>query len=116
MEEIVDETGLSVAMAASRENPVFLFKHSTTCPISAAAYREVAGYVKGGGDGGARTVYLVKVIESRPVSNAISSQTGVQHQSPQLILLDGGAAVWDASHSGISGARIVEAAAAVGRD
>lgn len=97
MKEIVDEAGLSEAMAASGERPVFLFKHSTACPTSATAYREVERYVRSGGDG-VRDVYLVKVIESRPVSNAIAKQTGVTHASPQIILVDGGKAVWNASH------------------
>lgn len=108
MEEIIDENGLTVAMETSRTRPVFLFKHSTTCPVSSAAYREVAAYVEGGGDH--PSVYLVKVIESRPVSNAISSLTGVVHQSPQLILVDDEKAVWDASHYQISAEKIVKAA------
>lgn len=41
---------------------VFLFKHSTTCPISAAGYRAVAEYLQ---QAGAQTLplYLVKVIK-----------------------------------------------------
>jgi len=108
MEEIIDEIGLEAAITASELNPVFLFKHSTTCPISSAAYREVAGYAET--DGAVQSVYLIKVIESRPVSNAISARTGVAHQSPQLILLGSGDVLWSASHYEISKEKIVSAA------
>ena len=108
MEEIVDESGLASAMKLSQTHPVFLFKHSTTCPVSSTAYREVAAYVEGRGD--LPPVYLIKVIESRPVSNAISASTGVVHQSPQLILVADEKAVWDASHYQISAEKIVKAA------
>lgn len=110
MEEIIDDAGLSDAMSASREGPVFLFKHSTACPISSTAYQEIAGYVEQGGDD-VRPVYLVKVIESRQVSNAISTRTGVEHKSPQLILLNGEAAVWTASHYGINREAMAKATA-----
>jgi len=101
MQEIIDGAGLKRAMEASQTTPIFLFKHSTTCPISSAAYREVESYLDRVGEGAKPVVYLVKVIESRPVSNAIAAQTGVTHQSPQVILVNGEEAVWNASHSGI---------------
>jgi bacillithiol system protein YtxJ len=45
---------------------------------------------------------LVKVIESRPVSNQIAEDLGVKHESPQVILLKGGASYWNASHWAIT--------------
>lgn len=38
------------------------------------------------------------MIESRPVSQYISQQSGVEHQSPQIIFFKDGVAVYDASH------------------
>lgn len=38
---------------------------------------------------------FVRVIESRPVSNAIAERTGIKHESPQLILFVDGKAVYD---------------------
>ncbi len=109
MEEIIDKSGLDEVMNASSEGPVFIFKHSTTCPISSAAYREVSGYIESGEDDESPTVYLVKVIESRPISNAISDRTGVVHASPQLILVENGKAVWNASHYDINQKAIAKA-------
>lgn len=98
VEELVDIAGLERVLAG--EGPVWLFKHSTTCPISASAYRRVAGYVAEEG-AGAPPMYLVKVIESRPVSNEIAARLGVRHESPQVLLVQGGKVVWHASHGGI---------------
>ena len=95
---------------ASKLGPVLVLKHSTACPTSSAGYREVLRYEKDR-DGDTPPIYLVKVIESRPVSNAIAQQLGVTHQSPQLILVQNGKAFWDASHYGIQASTIAEAVA-----
>lgn len=87
----------------STENPLFVLKHSTTCPVSAAAYNafesSAAGVPK----------YFLKVRESRPVSDEIESNLRVEHQSPQLFLLKDGKAVWHATHYSISGPQIENA-------
>lgn len=111
--EITSIAGVDAALAASAEAPVFLFKHSTTCPISASAHRRVSDFIAGAPEG-TPVFYLVKVIESRPASNDIAARLGVTHQSPQLILVDKGAAVWNTSHGSITGDAIAEALAAVG--
>ncbi|SFU86911.1 bacillithiol system redox-active protein YtxJ [Alicyclobacillus macrosporangiidus] len=92
---------------ASRQQPTLVFKHSTTCPISANAHREFERYLETAPEG---TAYvLVKVIESRPVSNQIAQDLGVVHQSPQAILIRDGQPVWHASHWDITAARLREA-------
>ncbi|MDQ3821320.1 MAG: bacillithiol system redox-active protein YtxJ [Acidobacteriota bacterium] len=81
-------------MTRSNKEPVILFKHSTTCPISANAYKQMSR-VKG-------DVSLVVVQRARDVSNEIESRTGVRHESPQVVLLRNGEAVWTASHFDIT--------------
>ncbi|QUG40721.1 bacillithiol system redox-active protein YtxJ [Psychrobacillus sp. INOP01] len=76
----------------SSEKPVVVFKHSTTCPVSAHAYGEFSAFEK------PMDCYLVKVIEHRPVSNEISIDLGIQHESPQAFLIVNGKAKWNASH------------------
>jgi len=99
--EITTPDEIQAMLAESRERPVFLFKHSTACPVSAGSYREVASYLEAAGDDAA-PIYLIKVIESRPASNAAAEELGVTHQSPQLILVKDGAAVRDTSHGAIT--------------
>lgn len=110
MKELTDEKQIGEMLEASRTGPVFVLKHSTRCPISAGAHRRVSEYLKKAGEAEA-PFYLVKVIESRPVSNALTRESGVHHASPQLILFHEGEAKWDASHSDITGEAIREALA-----
>ena len=90
------------------EHPFFIFKHSTTCPISSSARIRVESFLTQQ-DSEQPPFYLVKVIESRPLSNAIAQQLNVTHQSPQLILVSNGQALWDASHHWITQESISEA-------
>ena len=76
-----------------------ILKHSTRCPISAAAYREFEIFVNAGTDVPA---YLVLVVENRPVSRLIAEKLEVEHASPQVILLRDGSVAWHASHWNIS--------------
>lgn len=89
----------------SASRPLVVFKHSTTCPVSANAYEEFNNYL----DSKPREdvdYVLVKVIESRPVSNQIAEDTSVKHESPQIIYIDKKAKVWTASHWSITKAHI----------
>jgi len=78
-----------------------VFKHSTTCPISAEAHREFQAWCEGVAQGGL-SVYWVRVIEERPLSQRIAADTGVPHQSPQAILVRDGKVAWHGSHWAIT--------------
>ncbi len=47
-------------------------------------------------------IYLLDLIAHRDVSDEIASKFGITHQSPQLILLKEGKAIYDSSHISIS--------------
>ena len=95
------ESDLDGLVSGAGNDPVLIFKHSTTCPISAAAHAALQQALAGGDLAGAR-VGLVRVIEERPLSQAIAARFAVTHQSPQAIVLRGGRAVWHASHQAIT--------------
>lgn len=80
--------------------PVLIFKHSTACPISAAAYQAFQRFVAAH-PAGAR-YYLVKVIEQRALSGEIARRLGVPHASPQALLWHRGGVRWHASHWAIT--------------
>jgi len=84
----------------STEGPVLVFKQSTTCPISAAAFEEFQKYANTNGK--TDDVYFLKVRESREVSNYVADVTGVRHQSPQILLIDNKSVKWNESHSKIT--------------
>ncbi|CAM4355986.1 bacillithiol system redox-active protein YtxJ [Paenibacillus alkaliterrae] len=89
----------------SSARPLVVFKHSTTCPVSSNAYQEFNNYLNGKPKEDVEYV-LVKVIESRPVSNQIAEDTSVKHESPQILYIDKKAKVWTASHWSITKAHI----------
>jgi len=99
MREISSEQEWETAKQASADKPMLVLKHSTACPISAGAYSRVQEYLKKNDQ--APETFMVKVIESRPISNKVAEDLSVQHQSPQIILLKNGEAIWKASHHGI---------------
>ncbi|MCB0322860.1 MAG: DUF2847 family protein [Bdellovibrionales bacterium] len=69
----------------------YVFKHSTRCPISAAAASRVRQAES------SLPLYWVNVVEQRSLSNWIAAELQVRHESPQLILLRSGKveAVWN---------------------
>ena len=87
----------------------FIFKHSTRCPISAGARREVEDFAAARPE---VPVHEVLVIEDRPASNEVARRLGIEHRSPQAILVRDGAPVWSASHRDITAAALEEAWAA----
>jgi bacillithiol system protein YtxJ len=92
----------------SKKEPVFLMKHSSTCPISAAGYRVFARFETD------IPKYILIVQRSRRLSNEVGSILGIRHESPQLFLLKDGEAVWHASHYRISQSNIKSAIEANG--
>ena len=114
MHDLTSLNDLDACLTESAQRPLFIFKHSTACPISFEAYRQVAAYVTAAAPEDP-PVYMVKVIEDRPVSNQIAESLGVAHKSPQILLVQAGTASWTASHYGITAERLRENAAAIRR-
>ncbi|HEY0547709.1 MAG TPA: bacillithiol system redox-active protein YtxJ [Pyrinomonadaceae bacterium] len=87
---VTDMQQLEELLKLSQEKPVVIFKHSTTCPISAAAYQQMEQMQ--------HEVSLVVVQRSRELSREVEERTGIRHESPQAIILRNGKAAWHASH------------------
>lgn len=89
----------------SSERGQVILKHSTACPVSANALKEYEEYLSGTPNRDLDYV-LVKVIESRPVSNQIAEDLGVKHESPQIIYVTGKQKYWAASHWAVTAAHM----------
>lgn len=85
----------------SKTTKLAIFKHSTSCGISRMVLkgfeRELEGPIVSD-----IKYYLLDLKRNRAVSNAIASEFNVEHQSPQLIVLDKGEVVYAESHNAIS--------------
>jgi bacillithiol system protein YtxJ len=98
---ITDTEALDVLIESSNGQPLVIFKHSLTCPISSAAYEQMARY-----EG---EVALLEVQKARGLSSAIESRFGVAHESPQVIVLRKGQVFWNASHFKITAEAVAKA-------
>ena len=82
----------------SSVKPIVIFKHSTRCSISRFALKQ---FEREYDLDETVDAFFLDLIEHRDVSNEIANKFGVYHESPQLILIKNGKAVYDVSHSDI---------------
>lgn len=80
-----------------------IFKHSTRCGISSMVIRQFeAEYdLDTNAD-----VYYLDLLNYRPISLAIAEKFGVQHQSPQLLVIKNEKVIYHDSHHSISAKEI----------
>jgi bacillithiol system protein YtxJ len=81
--------------AALGAETAILFKHSTRCPISAAARGEMERFMELHPDA---PVYTVDVNDATDASRYLAEKTGIEHHSPQVIITRDGRPEWHASH------------------
>src|SRR5690625_4116606 len=89
----------------STERDQVILKHSTTCPVSFNALDEYNAYLEDNPDKNI-DYFLVKVRESRPVSNQIEADLNVKHESPQIILIKNKKSYWSATHWAVTKAHM----------
>lgn len=88
------------ALAESRLHPVLVFKHSTRCSISRMALDRFDRDWKENPLPGLKR-YCLDLLSYREISNRIAAETGVEHQSPQVLLLSGGRCLYSETHQAI---------------
>ena len=97
---IDDRATLDSLITDSKQKPVIVFKHSNACSISSRAYREMEKL-----DG----VNILEVQSAREISRELANLTGIRHETPQVIVLRDGKAVWNASHFDVKAADVMRA-------
>ena len=83
----------------SKDKLMVIFKHSTMCPISSMAlkrFQKEADF-----DTEQVDLFFVNVIDQQAIADAIGEYYGVVHQSPQLLIIKDGEAVYHSSHSAV---------------
>ena len=83
----------------SHTKPVVLFKHSTRCSISRFALKRFDSEFKYPDD--KIDWYLLDLLNHRDISNEIAHRYNVLHQSPQIIVVRNGKAVFSSTHDAI---------------
>lgn len=85
-----------------------IYKHSSTCSLSALAKREVEKFQQEN-QSEDYPIYEVLVLESRPVSNYIAEKSNTTHQSPQILLFKDGVCRKNFSHKSVNVGEIKQA-------
>ncbi|CAM3988819.1 bacillithiol system redox-active protein YtxJ [Flavobacterium branchiophilum] len=91
-------TQLEQIKQESFEKKMLVFKHSTRCIVSKMALKQ---FEKDFNLDNSITPYFLDLIANRHISNQIAEDYSVEHQSPQIILIENGKAIFNASHSEI---------------
>jgi bacillithiol system protein YtxJ len=93
--ESIDQ--LSEIQQKSKEQTVLIFKHSTRCSISRAALDR---FERNWNNDELKNItpYFLDLISNREISNRIAADFEVQHESPQVLLIRNGQAIYDRSH------------------
>src|ERR1035437_7689937 len=103
-----NEKQLDEIIAASYHKDIAIFKHSTRCSVSIMAQKSLEQQWDLPDD--ELPVYHLDLLTYRPISNRIADLFAVMHQSPQLLLIRDGKAIYHASHSEIDFDEMVRAA------
>jgi len=83
-----------------RINGVLIFKHSTRCSVSFFALKHLIS--EWNFHETEVPVYFLDLLSYRAISNQIAVHYGVEHESPQILLIKKGKCVGNASHNFVS--------------
>lgn len=103
--KIESEEDLAKAIENSYHHKVGIFKHSTSCFISKTVLRNFEKEIEGAGQ--KVHLYYLDLLAHRPISNKIAEEFGIRHESPQLIVIENGKVINNASHQHISISQII---------
>jgi len=95
---LTDVHQLDEIVEISQNQPVVIFKHSTRCSISSTA---LSRFERAWGDTENAAFYL-DLIAYRPISLEIAEKFGIQHQSPQALVISKGVCTSSTTHWDIS--------------
>jgi bacillithiol system protein YtxJ len=104
--ELTNEHQLENIRKLSSQKAQVIFKHSTRCSISSMAKNRLER------SNAPLNVafHFLDLIKYRSVSNKIEVEFGVNHESPQVLLIKNGECIYEESHNGISMEEIAEQA------
>ncbi len=96
--QLTDLGQINDIISLSEQKPVLIFKHSTRCSVSRMALKQFENEFNLEDK---VLLYFLDLLEYRSISNEISNRFSVEHQSPQILLINKGEAIFNASHSEI---------------
>ena len=95
---LTDLGQLNEIIDLSNEKAVLIFKHSTRCSISRFALKDFENSFNLDDK---MELYFLDLLNYREISNEIATKFEVMHQSPQILVIKNGKAVYSATHENI---------------
>ena len=91
---------LNTIKESSSVNRVVIFKHSTRCSISHMALTRLERDWQPSEMKDVKT-YCLDLLKNRGLSNSVAEEFNVQHESPQVMVIENGKVIYDRSHNDI---------------
>lgn len=91
---LTTEAQLDEIVQLSETKPTIIFKHSTRCSISSTALSRL----ERAWDAAETPAYYLDLIAYRPISSAIAEKFDIEHQSPQVLVINQGKCSYSATH------------------
>lgn len=98
------ESQLQEIILKSKDNPQVIFKHSTRCGVSSM----IKNRLEKSEQPENLEFHYLDLIKFRNLSNQISRDFNIRHESPQVIVVKDGKPVYEENHSAIYMDDIVE--------
>ncbi|NCQ18419.1 MAG: bacillithiol system redox-active protein YtxJ [Ignavibacteria bacterium] len=96
----------SILQKQDNDSLIILFKHSTRCPVSSRAYQEVLKFSEVQSDD--YEIIGINVITDRSFSQFIANETGIRHESPQIIISRNSKVLANFSHFQITNEKLIQ--------
>ncbi|RYY62670.1 MAG: bacillithiol system redox-active protein YtxJ [Chitinophagaceae bacterium] len=94
---LTTDAQLDAVIERSATVPQVIFKHSIRCSISSM----VKSRLDRGNQPASMDFHYLDLINYRQLSNRVAEVFGVQHESPQVLLIRNGRCVYNESHNAI---------------
>lgn len=101
--DLNNESQLDDIQKISKNKSIIIFKHSTRCSISRFVLKQFESEFNLQDK---MDCYFLDLLKNREISNEISKRFKIIHQSPQLIVIKDGLAIYNASHEDIDAAEL----------
>lgn len=98
--QLSSENQIQTLIEESKDQPVLIYKHSTRCGISSMVLERLERSWTSADN--PIKPYILDLISFRDLSNTVAQTFQVYHESPQVILIKDGKAIYDASHMQVS--------------
>jgi len=98
---IQSEQDLENAVKKSYQQKIAIFKHSTSCFISKTVLKNFEKEIESAEETNT-VLYFLDLLAYRNLSNKIAEDFNIRHESPQLLVIENGKVINNASHQNIS--------------